>query len=107
MATSAFANVIGKVFTTDHREGFAKETGAAYSMDIIQVLVPGGGLTELVLPSEPALSREALASLEGKDVNFLVEIFRNKYGFGVNVKREVTNTVATASGAPQKQPQHA
>lgn len=91
MAASAFAKVIGKVFRTDHREGFAKETGAAYSMDMIHVLVPNGGLTELTLPD--SIGSEALSALEGKDVDLVIEIFPNKYGFGTKILKDNTGTV--------------
>lgn len=98
MATSAYANVKGSVFKTEHREGFAKKTGAAYSMDIVTVLVPDGGLTELVLP-EATLSGEALASLQGKQADFLCEFFRNEFGFGIKVIRENTGLLKQARPA--------
>lgn len=85
MATNLFANVRGQVFKTEHREGFAKESGAAYSMDIVTVLVVGGGLSEVVLP-EP-LPAEALHSLQGKQVDFLVEVYRSAKGFGTRLLR--------------------
>jgi len=83
VATNLFANVRGQVFKTEHREGFAKESGAAYSMDIVTVLVVGGGLSEVVLP-EP-LPAEALQSLTGEKVDFLVEVYRNAKGFGTRL----------------------
>lgn len=91
MAASAFAKVIGKVFRTDHREGFAKGNGAAYSMDMIYVLVPDGGLTELTLPD--TIGSEALAALSGKDVDLTVEVFPSKYGFGTKILKDNTGTV--------------
>lgn len=99
MATSAFANVKGSVFKTEHREGFAKKTGAAYSMDIVTVLVPDGGLTELVLPEDSNRSVEALASLQGKPSDFLCEFFRNEFGFGIKVIRENTGLLNSARRA--------
>jgi len=85
MATNLFANVRGQVFKTEHREGFAKDSGAAYSMDIVTVLVVGGGLSEVVLP-EP-LPTEALQSLQGQSVDFLIEVYRNAKGFGTRLMR--------------------
>jgi hypothetical protein len=98
MATSAFAKVQGKVFRTDHREGFAKKTGQAYSMDMVHVLVPNGGLTELTLPD--AIGSEALAALEGKDVDVTVEVFRNEFGFGIKVLRDNLGTLSPKSASP-------
>lgn len=101
MATSAYANVQGKVFKTDHREGFAKESGAAYSMDMVHVLVPNGGLTELTLPD--SIGSEALAALVGRDVDVTVEIFRNKFGFGTKILKDNKGTLIPAA-APAAAP---
>src|SRR4051812_30453939 len=83
MATNAYANVRGKVFRTDHREGIGRESNKPYTMDIVTVLVKDGGLTEVVLPK--VLPADALEALHGEEVDFLVEIFRNQKGFGMNV----------------------
>lgn len=83
---SAFANVSGKVFKTDHREGVGKESKVPYSMDIIHVLVPNGGLTELTLPE--SVGPDALAALVGDEVDLTIEIFRNKYGFGTRILQD-------------------
>lgn len=44
--------VTGKVLRVDHREGFAKATGAAYAFDTAQVLVGGLGLCSVDVPPE-------------------------------------------------------
>lgn len=105
MAKSLFANVQGSVFKVDHREGIGKKSNLPYSMDILTVLVPGAGLSELVLPNDGGnISADALAALVGHDVDFLVEVFPNEFGYGVkviedrgNVVREVASLVASAA----------
>lgn len=84
MASNAFATVSGSVFRTEHREGTAKKTGLPYSMDMLHILVPGGGLTELVLPQELPVNLYG----EGQEVDFTVEIRRNEYGFGISILRD-------------------
>jgi hypothetical protein len=94
---SAFANVSGTVFKTDHREGVGKESKAPYSMDIIHVLVPNGGLTELTLPDP--VGADALAALQGEEVDVTIEIFRNKYGFGTRILQDNLGNLAALAPA--------
>lgn len=100
MATSAFATVEGRVFKTDHREGVAKESKQPYAMDMIHVLVPNGGLTELTLPD--VIGPDALASLVGQEVSLTVEIFRNKFGFGIKLLQDNLGNIIEADESARK-----
>ena len=95
MAANAFANVMGAIFRLEHREGIGKKSNAPYSMDILHVLVPNGGLTEVVLPETLPVALYG----EGQEVDFTVEIRRNEYGFGLSVVRDNVLGDSVASSA--------
>ena len=91
MAKTAFARVLGTALRVDLREGVAKKTGKAYSMNIATVLVGVGGTTELVLPSGVLVGA-------GEEVDFLVEVTANEYGFNISVIADPDNShVANAA----------
>lgn len=87
MASNAFANVRGSVFRTEHRSGTARKTNQPYSMDILHVLVPDAGLTELVLPSDRSLLGGVVYDVDD-EVDFVVEIRRNEFGFGMTIIKD-------------------
>lgn len=97
MATNAFANVRGKAFRAEHKQGIGKESNQPFSMDIVTVLVPGGGLTEVVLPE--VLPADALQAIVGEEVDFLIEIFRNAKGFGTKVIENDPTVAAYAASS--------
>lgn len=80
----AFATVEGSIFRKEHRSGIARASQQPYQMDILHILVPGAGITELVLPQE----LPAAFYSEGNDVSFLVEIRRSERGFNLNVLQD-------------------
>lgn len=80
----AFAVVEGSIFRKEHRSGIARATQQPYQMDILHILVPGAGITELVLPQE----LPAAFYGEGQEVSFLVEIRRSERGFNLNVLQD-------------------
>jgi hypothetical protein len=89
VAFNLYAQVIGTAFgAVQNRKGTAKETGKPYDFNILKVLVPNGGISEVVLPddAETLLFGGALPA-DGDPVDLTVEVSPRPKGFGTQIIR--------------------
>jgi len=102
MAFNLYARVIGTAFgEVQNRKGTAKESGKPYDFNIMKVLVPNGGISEVVLPddAESVLFGGTLP-VDGDEVDLTVEVSPRPKGFGSTIlKNNLHPAVAYASAS--------
>lgn len=97
MASNLFARVIGTAFgEITNRKGTAKETGRPYDFNVLKVLVPDGGISEVVLPDESARLFGGALPVDGDPVDLLVEISARAKGFGSTIIKNYAYELASA-----------